>query len=361
MKLLPPVSENVSFTVLTANVRLFVANETPPIERLPVTVAFSVVSTPLVNSRPVVEPLPNPTLSAPMLGIFRKALPFMVNLFVIVFAVIFRPTVWNVDPATVRLLLTVILTLVSDPLVIISPVELAPPKMTLSEPIFDWESVALPVIANVLAVVFTVMFSLLAVKLVLRMDRFPLTVTFIDVSEPFVTVNPVELEPPKITLTLPIPGTFRLLLPVMVNTLFKVLAVIFRPVVLKVEPATVRLLLTVMLTLVSEPLVSTIPVELEPPKITLRLPMEGTVSVALPFIVKVFTEVLAVRFRPLAVKFVDKIETLPVTVTFMLVSEPFVTTRPVELAPPKITLTLPSPLTAAELCPVTANVFVDTA
>ena len=135
MKLLPPVSENVSLIVFDENVRLFVANETLPTERLPVTVAFSVVSTPFVTSRPVVDPLPKPTLRAPMLGIFRDALPFMVNLFVIVLAVIFRPTVWNVEPASERLLLTVILTLFSEPLVRISPVELAPPKMTLMVPI----------------------------------------------------------------------------------------------------------------------------------------------------------------------------------------------------------------------------------
>ena len=135
VKLLPPVSEKVSLAVFTENVRLFVVNETLPTERFPVTVAFSVVSTPLVTSRPVVEPLPNPTLREPMLGIFREALPFIVNLFVIVFAVIFRPTVWNVEPATERLLLTVMLTLVNEPLVIISPVALAPPKMTLRVPI----------------------------------------------------------------------------------------------------------------------------------------------------------------------------------------------------------------------------------
>ena len=51
MKLLPPVSEYVSVTVFTANVKLFVANETLPIERLPVTVAFSVVSKPLPTIR----------------------------------------------------------------------------------------------------------------------------------------------------------------------------------------------------------------------------------------------------------------------------------------------------------------------
>ena len=133
--MLPPVSENVSFTVFTANVRLFVANETLPMERLPFTVAFRVVSTPFVTSSPVVDPHPNPTLIEPMLGIFRDALPFIVNLFVLVFAVIFRPTVWNVEPAIVRLLLTVMLTLVSEPLVRISPDELGPPKMTLRVPI----------------------------------------------------------------------------------------------------------------------------------------------------------------------------------------------------------------------------------
>ena len=217
---------------------------------------------------------------------------------------------------------------------------------------------ALPFMVKVLVVEFTVMFKLLAVKLVLRMDRFPLTVTFMLVSEPFVTTRPVELAPPKITLILPTLGTLTLLLPVMVKAFVAVLAVIFRPVVLKVEPVTVRLLFTVMLTLESEPLVSTKPVELAPPKITLKLPMEGTVRVALPFIVKVLTEVLAVRFRPLAVKFVLKIETLPLTVTFMLVREPFVTTSPVELLPPKITLILPTLGTLTLLLPVMVKAFV---
>ena len=222
-------------------------------------------------------------------------------------------------------------------------------------------SVALPVIVKALTEVLAVRFRLLAVKFVDKIETIPLTVTFMLVREPFVTTSPVELAPPKTTLILPTLGTLTLLLPVMVKAFVTVLAVIFRPVVLNVEPATERLLLTVMLTLVSEPLVSTIPVELEPPKITLRLPMEGTVSVALPVIVKALTEVLAVRFRLLAVKFVLKIETLPLTVTFIDVSEPFVTVNPVELGPPKITLTLPSPLTATELGPLTVKVLVEAA
>ena len=135
VKLLPPVSEKVSLTVFTENVRLFVANETLPTERFPVTVAFRLVSWPLVTTRPVVEPQPNPTLIDPTPGTFREVLPFMVNVFVIVFAVIFRPTVLNVEPASDKLLLTVILTLVSEPLVKIKPVEFAPPNITPSVPI----------------------------------------------------------------------------------------------------------------------------------------------------------------------------------------------------------------------------------
>ena len=96
--------------------------------------------------------------------------------------------------------------------------------------------------------------------------------------------------------------------------------------------------MTVMLALVREPFVRTIPVELAPPKITLRLPMLGTDIVALPVMVNVFTAAFAVRFRLLAVMLVPRIETLPLTVTFMLVRVLLVTTNPVELAPPKITL-----------------------
>ncbi len=207
--------------------------------------------------------------------------------------------------------------------------------------------------------VFAVRFRPLFLKLVPRIETLPLTVTFMLVSEPFVTTRPVELLPPKITLKLTTPGTFTLLLPVIVKAFVDVFAVIFRPVVLNVEPATVRLLLTVMFTLVKEPLVSNKPVELDPPKITLRLPIEGTVSVALPLMAKVLADVLAVKFRPLAVKFVLRIETLPLTVTFMLVSEPFVTTSPVELLPPKITLTLPTLGTLTLLLPVNVKALFD--
>jgi hypothetical protein len=56
--------------------------------------------------------------------------------------------------------------------------------------------------------------------------------------------------------------------------------------------------------------------------------------------------------------FVPRIETLPLTVTFMLVRVPFVTTRPVELAPPKITLILPTLGTFTLLLPFRVKAFV---
>ena len=155
-----------------------------------------------------------------------------------VFAVIFRPTVEKFDPATARLLLTVMFTLVREPFVRTIPVELAPPKITLKLPMLGTDIVALPVIVNVFAAAFAVRFSLLAVMLVPRMETLPLTVTFMLVRVPFVTTKPVELAPPKITLILPTFGTFTLLLPVRVKAFVIVFAVIFRPVVLKVEFAT---------------------------------------------------------------------------------------------------------------------------
>ena len=107
-----------------------------------------------------------------------------------------------------------------------------------------------------------------------------------------------------------------------------VFAVIFRPVVLKVEPARTRLLLTVMFTVVSEPFVATKPVELAPPKITLRFPMFGTASVALPVTVKVFAEEFTEKLRLLAVKFVLRMERLPLKVEFKLAKAPFEITIP---------------------------------
>ena len=112
-----------------------VANETPPIERLPLMVALRLVRLPLVKTRPDVEPQPKPTLITPTLGTLSVELPFRVNVFTTVFAVMFRPVVLKVEPPRLRLLLTVMLTLVSEPLVIMRPVELAPPKMTLRLPI----------------------------------------------------------------------------------------------------------------------------------------------------------------------------------------------------------------------------------
>ena len=181
---------------------------------------------------------------------------------------------------------------------------------------------------NVLADVLAVRFRLLALKLVPRIETLPLTVTFMLVNEPFVTTRPVELLPPKITLILPTLGTFTLLLPLKVKAFVDVLAVIVRPVVLNVDPATVRLLLTVMLTLVSEPFVTSIPVELPPPKFTLRFPILGTASDALPVIVKVLAEEFTVKLRLLAVKFVLRIERLPLKVEFKLDRAPFEITIP---------------------------------
>ena len=136
VKLLPPVRVKISVTVSSEIVRSLVANETPPIERLPLMVAFRLVRLPFVKTRPEVDPHPKPTLMTPTLGTLTVELPFRVNVFATVFAVIFRPVVLNVEPPRARLLLTVILTLVSEPLVRTSPVELAPPKMTLRLPIF---------------------------------------------------------------------------------------------------------------------------------------------------------------------------------------------------------------------------------
>jgi len=186
----------------------------------------------------------------------------------------------------------------------------------------------LPVMVKVLVAALAVRFKLLAVKFVLRMDRFPLTVTFIDVSVPLVTIKPVDLPPPNITLTLPIPGTVRLLLPVMVNAFVDALAVIFRPVVIKVEPATVRLLLTVILTLVTEPSVTIRPFEFPPPRITLRLPIFGTESEALPFTVNVLSAELAVRLSLSAVKLVLRMERLPLKVELKLLNSPLAMTIP---------------------------------
>jgi len=98
-------------------------------------VAFRLVRLPFVRTRPEVDPQPKPTLMTPTLGTLTVELPFRVNEFATVFAVIFRPVVLNVEPPRVRLLLTVMLTLVSEPLVRTRPVELAPPKMTLRLPI----------------------------------------------------------------------------------------------------------------------------------------------------------------------------------------------------------------------------------
>ena len=179
-----------------------------------------------------------------------------------------------------------------------------------------------------MADVLAVKFRVLALKLVPRIETLPLTVTFMLVSEPFVTTRPVELLPPKITLTVPTLGTFTLLLPVIVKAFVDVLAVIVRPVVLNVEPARVRLLLTVMLTLVTEPFVEISPVVFAPPKMTLILPILGTASEALPLTVKVLAAELAVRFRLLAVKFVFRTESLPVKVELKLFKEPFAITIP---------------------------------
>ena len=107
-----------------------------------------------------------------------------------------------------------------------------------------------------------------------------------------------------------------------------VLAVILRPMVEKVEPATVRLLLTVMLALVTVPFVAIMPDELPPPKMTLRLPIFGTESEAFPFTVKVLATELAVRLRLLAVKFVLRMDRLPLKVELKLVNAPLAMTMP---------------------------------
>ena len=201
----------------------------------------------------------------------------------------------------------------------------------------------MPVMVKVLVAALAVRFRLLAVKFVLRMDRFPLTVTFIDVRVPLVTIKPVELPPPKMTLILPTLGTFRLLLPAMVNAFVAALAVIFRPVVIKVEPATVRLLLTVMLTLVTEPFVTIKPFEFPPPRMTLRLPIFGTESEALPLTVKVLSAELAVRLSLSAVKFVLRMERLPLKVELKLLKSPLEITIPGNIAFPNVKFRLLTP------------------
>ena len=323
-----PVMVKVLVAALAVRFRLLAVKFVLRMDRFPLTVTFMLVNEPFVTTRPVELAPPKITLILPTLGTFTLLLPVKVKAFVTVFALIFRPTVEKFDPATVRLLLTVMLTLVREPFVRTIPVELAPPKITLKLPMLGTDIVALPVIVNVFADAFAVRFRLLAVMFVPRIETLPLTVTFMLVNEPFVTTRPVELAPPKITLILPTLGTVRLLLPVIVNALVDVLAVILRPVVLNVEPATVRLLLTVMFTVVREPFVATKPVELAPPKITLRFPMFGTASVALPVTVKVFAEEFTVKLRLLALKFVLRMERLPLKVEFKLAKAPFAITIP---------------------------------
>ena len=78
--------------------------------------------------------------------------------------------------------------------------------------------------------------------------------------------TPLEPSPPRIKFTWPILGKVTLLLPIRLNVLVAEFPRIFRPVVVNVVPATVRLLFKVALTLVSDPFVNKIPVEFAPPK-----------------------------------------------------------------------------------------------
>lgn len=122
------------------NVRLLVEKLTPPIERLPVTLALRLVSDPFVSTRPGVEPPPNTTPMLPTFGTEKLLLPVMVNTFVDVFSVIRSPVVLNVVPATVMLLLTVMSRLESEPFVKTRPVvageAVEQPRITLTVPIF---------------------------------------------------------------------------------------------------------------------------------------------------------------------------------------------------------------------------------
>ena len=107
-------------------------------------------------------------------------------------------------------------------------------------------------------------------------DRLPVTLAVRLVSLPLVITRPVVEPPPKATLILPAEGTFTLLLPVIVNTLDVVFSVIRKPFVVKVLPATVILLSSVISRLESEPFVITRPVvagvAVEQPRSTLTVP-----------------------------------------------------------------------------------------
>lgn len=84
-KLLPPVSVKTSVWVFCVNVRLSVLNDTPASDRLPVTVALTLVRVPLVMTRPDVEPPPKLMLTLPAEGTFTLLLPVIVNTLVVVF------------------------------------------------------------------------------------------------------------------------------------------------------------------------------------------------------------------------------------------------------------------------------------
>lgn len=160
VKLLPPVRVKTSVWVFWVNVRLLVENETPAIDKLPVTLALKLVSNPLVITRPDVEPPPKLTAILPTPGTVRLLLPVIEKTLVVVFSVIRSPLVLNVAPPTTILLFTVISRLDKEPFVMIIPVvaglAVEQPRITLTVPIFDWLNVALPDIVKTFVETFPV-------------------------------------------------------------------------------------------------------------------------------------------------------------------------------------------------------------
>ena len=80
-----------------------------------------------------------------------------------------------------------------------------------------------------------------------------------------------------------------------------------------------------------------------------------------PLIVNTFVVVFPFRTRLLVENEAPATLRLPEIPASNLCSVPFVTTSPAlpTAASPKVTAILPRPLTVAELCPVTVNVFVE--
>ena len=125
-----------------------------------------------------------------------------------------------------------------------------------------------------------------------------------------------------------------------------------------IDPAE-KLLFTVISRLVKEPLVMTRPSRVAFPKVTSRLPTLGIATDAVPRIEKLLLAGTYLKFRFFVVIARLPILRFELTVISRLVRLPLVTTRPLLVELPKVTLKLPTDGTLTDELPFIAKNFVD--